>query len=41
MASPTKQQPSVRSGSLGCEKLIVFSVQEAAFQEKMDSAYEK
>lgn len=42
MASPTKQQLIIRLDSLGCEKLIIkFFVQEVAFQERNDFAYEK
>lgn len=43
MSSPTEQQKTViKSDSLGCEKLIImFFVQEVAFQERIDFAYEK
>lgn len=43
MASPTKQQHAIKSGSLGCEKLIIimFFVQKVAFQKRNAFAYEK
>ena len=40
MASLTERQPAMRSDMLGCEKLIMSFVQEVAFQERIDFAYE-
>ena len=40
MASLTERQPAMRSDVLGCEKLIMSFVQEVAFQERIDFAYE-